>query len=96
MSDAKILVVDDEPDHLAIVRRWLEDDGYEVVTAANGWDGLELLAEHRPDLTITDIARSAKIGRAAAYKIIDNFKKIGILKCTRTIGNSNFYILNKS
>ncbi len=55
MSDAKILVVDDEPDHLAIVQRWLEDDGYEVVTAANGWDGLEMLAEHRPDLTITDI-----------------------------------------
>lgn len=55
MSDAKILVVDDEPDHLAIVQRWLEDDGYEVVTAANGWDGLALLAEHSPDLTITDI-----------------------------------------
>ncbi len=55
MADAKILVVDDEPDHLAIVQRWLEDDGYEVVTAANGWDGLEKLAEHRPDLTITDI-----------------------------------------
>ena len=55
MANGKILVVDDEPDHLAIVRLWLEGDGYEVVTAANGWDGLALLAEHRPDLTITDI-----------------------------------------
>ncbi|MBC8280651.1 MAG: response regulator transcription factor [Chloroflexi bacterium] len=55
MSEAKILVVDDEPDHLAIVQRWLEDEGYEVVTATNGWDGLEALAENRPDLTITDI-----------------------------------------
>lgn len=55
MSEAKILVVDDEPDHLALVQLWLEDDGYEVVTASNGWDGLEALAEHRPDLTITDI-----------------------------------------
>ena len=55
MPHSKILVVDDEPDHLAIIQRWLEDDGFEVVTATNGWDGLELLVEHRPDLTITDI-----------------------------------------
>lgn len=55
MSDAKILIVDDEPDHLAIVQKWLEEDGYEVVTASNGWEGLEALTRHRPDLTITDI-----------------------------------------
>ena len=55
MADTKVLIVDDEPDFLALVQSWLEDDGYEVYVAANGWDGLQTFAEVRPELTITDI-----------------------------------------
>jgi len=64
--------IDDEPDHLAIVQRWLEDDGYEVVTAANGWDGLELLAEHRPDLTITDI----RMPKMDGFQLIKRIREV--------------------
>ncbi len=36
MSNTRILVVDNKPDHRAIVQRWLENDGYEVHSAVNG------------------------------------------------------------
>jgi len=82
MYAAKILVVDDEPDHLGIVRRWLEDDGYEVITAANGWDGLELMVQHRPDLTITDIC----MPRMDGFQLISRIREISdghVLALTR-------------
>ena len=33
---ARILLVDDDPDHLALCARWLEGSGYPVVTATSG------------------------------------------------------------
>lgn len=47
------------------------------------------------DLTITDIARGAKISRNNAYEIISILEEKGILKQTRKIGTSRFYILNR-
>lgn len=55
MSSAKILVVDDEVDHLSIIQRWLEDEGYEVYTDTNASDALESVVSHQPVLTVTDI-----------------------------------------
>jgi CheY-like chemotaxis protein len=51
-----ILVVDDEPLIAMALEAELVDAGYEVVTAANGQQGLERLAETpRPDLVLTDM-----------------------------------------
>jgi CheY-like chemotaxis protein len=51
-----ILVVDDEPLIAMALEAELADAGYEVVTAANGRQGLERLAERlRPDLVLTDM-----------------------------------------
>jgi CheY-like chemotaxis protein len=49
-----ILVVDDEFGVADILAAALEDEGYRVITAANGKQGLEKLAQHRPDLVIVD------------------------------------------
>ena len=38
LLSSKILVVDDEPEMLAPLIEWLEEDGHEVATASNGWD----------------------------------------------------------
>ena len=56
MSQAKVLVVDDEPDLVDLVREWLEDDGYQVYGATDGSQALKLLFEHRPTLTVTDLS----------------------------------------
>jgi DNA-binding response OmpR family regulator len=55
MHNAKILVVDDDPDILAILRDNLELDGYPVVTAESGKDALALVSKEKPDLIILDI-----------------------------------------
>ncbi len=55
MSGPKVLVVDDEPDVVLLLRDWLEDDGYEVHTATNGKKALKMLFDHRPALAVTDL-----------------------------------------
>jgi CheY-like chemotaxis protein len=54
-SKAKILVVEDESDILAIIRLRLENVGYEVLTAGNGDEALNFLQRELPDLIITDV-----------------------------------------
>jgi two-component system KDP operon response regulator KdpE len=50
-----ILVADDDPPILRLVRLKLQTEGYAVVTAANGQEALEALSEHHPDLVILDV-----------------------------------------
>jgi CheY-like chemotaxis protein len=58
MSTARILVVDDDPDFVEIMRTILEANDYEVISAANGNQGLAQVKEHKPDLLILDIMMS--------------------------------------
>lgn len=50
-----ILVVDDEPRLINLVRGYLEAEGYQVVTAANGRQALFAARDHKPDLIILDL-----------------------------------------
>jgi DNA-binding response OmpR family regulator len=52
---AKVLVVDDEPDILLMLRMSLEDEGHEVVLAPDGQAGLERLFADHPDLVVCDV-----------------------------------------
>jgi DNA-binding response OmpR family regulator len=52
---AKILVVDDDPDVLEAIGIALEANGYEVITAHDGAEGLDKLKDERPDLMILDL-----------------------------------------
>ena len=55
MSRKKILIIDDEPAILLVSRRRLEANGYEVITAASGKEGIEKAAVCEPDLILLDI-----------------------------------------
>jgi CheY-like chemotaxis protein len=68
---AKILVIDDEPSILLMIKKMLEKTGHEVDMALNGRDGLELFEKIRPDLLITDIIMPHKEG----LEIIRELKK---------------------
>jgi diguanylate cyclase (GGDEF)-like protein len=50
-----VLVVDDEPDKRMLLSFALEQEGYEVLTAADGVEGLAAVAERQPDLIVTDV-----------------------------------------
>lgn len=54
-EDVKILLVDDEPDILEILKYNLKSQGYQVFTAKNGLDGFNQAKEHKPHLIILDV-----------------------------------------
>lgn len=58
----RILVIDDEPTALDLLRRILEMKGYEVAVAKNGQEGVELFEQHPCDLVITDMVMPIKDG----------------------------------
>jgi two-component system cell cycle response regulator CpdR len=58
----KILIIDDEPYILLMLKKMLEKAGYEVDLAANGREGLELFVKESADLVITDIIMPDKEG----------------------------------
>ena len=54
-AEGHILIIDDEPSLRQTMARILQRAGYEVTTAANGREGLELLSIHLFDLIYLDI-----------------------------------------
>ena len=61
-SKGKILIADDEPDIVEIIRYNLTKEGYEVVTATNGDDAIQKAKLSQPDLIILDIMMPRKNG----------------------------------
>jgi two-component system alkaline phosphatase synthesis response regulator PhoP len=54
-SDVKILIVDDDPDIIEFIRYNISNAGYEVSTAADGQEALEVAEREIPDLILLDI-----------------------------------------
>jgi two-component system alkaline phosphatase synthesis response regulator PhoP len=61
-KDRKILIADDEPDILEIVSFNLEAEGYEVFTAKNGDEAIDVAKKTQPDLIILDVMMPKKNG----------------------------------
>ena len=55
MSKVKVLYIEDNADNMVLVQRVLKVEGYEVIEARNGHDGLAIAANILPDIIITDI-----------------------------------------
>jgi len=51
----KILTIDDDPDIITSVRLTLESEGFQVISAANGTEGLKKIKSEHPDLIILDV-----------------------------------------
>ena len=51
----QILLIEDQPNQRLLYEQELSDEGYDVLTASNGRDGLELFERHRPQLVIVDV-----------------------------------------
>ncbi|QFG53372.1 response regulator transcription factor [Chryseobacterium sp.] len=62
MSTKKILLIDDEQDILEILSYNLEKEGYEVVTASGGEEGIEKARTLVPDLILLDVMMPGKDG----------------------------------
>ncbi|PRR81471.1 response regulator transcription factor [Clostridium vincentii] len=69
----KILVCDDEKEILEILELYLEKEGYEIIKAKDGLDGIEKIKENTDiDLAILDIM----MPRADGYKVVKEIRKL--------------------
>lgn len=82
----KILVVDDEPDLLKVVTFRLRKTGYEVITATNGQNGLDLIKKEKPDLVLLDLRLPILDGDEVCrrLKADDKLKSIPVILITAT------------
>ena len=62
MPDKKVLICDDEPYILESVSFIVREEGYQVLTAGDGEQALQLLSSERPDLVLLDIMMPGKSG----------------------------------
>jgi two-component system, sensor histidine kinase and response regulator len=84
MIETPILVVDDDPDSLNIVRTYLESRGYAVATALNGKEALARLEEIRPVIVLLDVMMPGMDGWEVA-RVIKNhpqFSKVRVIMLT--------------
>ncbi len=72
-QDIKILLVDDEPDILEILKYNLSNEGYQVYTAGNGLEGIEKAKKKNPHLIILDVMMPEMDG-IEACEVIRNTK----------------------
>ncbi|MFC1978292.1 response regulator transcription factor [Chloroflexota bacterium] len=70
-KQAKILVVDDDPDIREAIRTVLEAHSHQVITAGDGEEGLGKLKEERPDLMILDLLMPRMDGFAVLRELQD-------------------------
>lgn len=70
MSTKRILVVDDEPDFVAVVKENLRHEGYDVEVAYNGIEALEKVKANPPDAIVLDVMMPEKDG----YKVCTELK----------------------
>lgn len=88
MSEA-ILVVDDDPSSLDIVRTYLESRGYTVVTAMDGQEALAKLEEVQPALILLDVMMPGMDGWEVA-RTVKNHKNFSAVRVIMLTARSDF------
>ena len=81
-ADIKVMIVDDDANVRRMVRLLFERDGYQVVEATNGKEGVELFQKFQPSVILMDIAMPEMDGLTACKKIRETPTDIPILLVT--------------
>ena len=69
MTKKRILVVDDEKDVVEFLTELLEDNGYQVSSAYDGIEAMELIEESKPDLILLDLQMPEETGTGLYRKL---------------------------
>jgi CheY-like chemotaxis protein len=92
---SKVLVIDDDPDFVEATRLVLVSGGYEVVSAADGDEGLAMVHQEKPDLVILDVIMDTVLdGLNVSRELADDpeHRDMPILMVT-SIANSDYAAL---
>ncbi len=66
----KVLLVDDAPDVREMISDFLKMEGYQVVTASNGLEALQVLQKEKPEAAIVDIEMPEMNGLEFSKKVL--------------------------
>ncbi|UCG52880.1 MAG: response regulator [Candidatus Latescibacterota bacterium] len=69
VKPVKVLVIDDQPDIVDYLEALLQDNGYEVITAHDGDEGIEKAKADRPDLITLDVSMPGKSGVTVFHEL---------------------------
>jgi DNA-binding response OmpR family regulator len=89
MNDISVMVVDDDPNALDIVRTFLEAKGYRVATAKDGNEALAQLEEVKPAIVLLDVMMPGMDGWEVA-RIIKNHPNFGSTRVVMLTARSDF------
>jgi len=87
MNKDEILVIDDEPQIQKLLRITLESNGYKVILASDGTEGIHLAANHRPELIILDLGLPDKSGHEVLIELREWFEKAIIILSVQNTEN---------
>jgi adenylate cyclase len=74
-----ILLVDDEPDTLQLIRKILQADGFEIALATNGLEALAYIEENEPDLLLLDVVMPQMDGMAVLKELRKRDRVTGVI-----------------
>ena len=86
-SNRKVLVIDDEPDTLELIKLVLESGGFEVIPASSGVEALNIIETVRPKLVLLDIMMPDMDGWEVFRKIKEKDSSIPIAILTAKAQN---------
>ena len=75
ITNAKLLVVDDDPNICEVLKLYFENEGYKVKTAGDGAEGLATFRSYDPDLVLLDIMMPRKDGWQVCREIRETSTK---------------------
>ena len=82
VTPVRVLIVDDEPDFVEPVVFWLKSKGYDVVTAPDGKQALQVFKNAKPDIVFLDIQMPEMDGIETLRGIREINKRIPVIMVT--------------
>ncbi len=78
----RVLIVDDEPDAVELLKEFLAAKGYDTLTASNGEDALRLVKAERPHLILLDVRMPKMNGLEVLRRVRQIDQEVGVIIVT--------------
>jgi DNA-binding response OmpR family regulator len=88
---ARVLVIDDEASIRLLYEDVLAEEGYEVLTAESGGEGLQKLREQSMDLVVLDIKLKTESGLDVLQRIVNQYPGLPVILCSAFISFQDDY-----
>jgi two-component system alkaline phosphatase synthesis response regulator PhoP len=81
MPKRKVLIIDDIPQIVQLLKFYIQKAGYDGIVATNGWEGLQQATAEQPDVILVD----AMMPEMDGFEFIERFRKLSRLNSAKII-----------